>query len=264
MAEQGQREFFLVAEFTRSKIRLTEDSVGTILLSCFGGRASLFKVQKISAYLFKFSVSSINVGFAIYNGGNVSVPEFNLGFLLWGPNVPKLHSLTDPDQDEGWILVSRARNSNSYANAVRAPRYINQSTDTSQIQRNSRARSTVAVSTVFDRLQFPVVANNEAGCQDIQTDQNPIGAREVISQPRQAQPKAFCVRCLLEGHLRLACVNKIRCHNCKGWGHVASGCHSAFRSLVLSNRQFAFVSAPATAIPANDAIVVPSLRNAIT
>ena len=41
----GLREFFLVAEFTRSKIRLSEEAVGTILLSCFGGRASLLKVK---------------------------------------------------------------------------------------------------------------------------------------------------------------------------------------------------------------------------
>ena len=70
-AEPGQREFFLVAEFTRSKIRLTEESVGTILLCCFGGRASLLKVHKLRDHLFKFSFPSINVQFAIYNGGNL-------------------------------------------------------------------------------------------------------------------------------------------------------------------------------------------------
>ena len=79
---------------------------------------SLFKVQQLSASRFKFLVSSISVSFAIYIGGNVSVPEFNLGFLLWGANGLKHHSLSDPDQDEGWTQVSRARNSNSYADAV--------------------------------------------------------------------------------------------------------------------------------------------------
>lgn len=45
--EEGKdlEEFLLVAEFTRSQIRLTEEIVSTILLSCFGGRASLFKVK---------------------------------------------------------------------------------------------------------------------------------------------------------------------------------------------------------------------------
>lgn len=145
---------------------------------------SLFKVQQLSASRFKFLVSSINVSFAIYNGGNVSVPEFNLGFLLWGPNGPKHHSLSYPDQDEGWTLVSRARNSNSYADAVRAPRFFNQSTNNAQIQRNSRVRSTLAVTTVFDRLQFLVIGNNEAGRQDIQNGQDALAAREVISRPK--------------------------------------------------------------------------------
>lgn len=81
---KGLRELFLVAEFTRSRIQLTDDSVCTILLSCFGGRASLFKASKIQGSLFKFSVSSIDVGLAIYNGGNISTDLFNLGFLLWG------------------------------------------------------------------------------------------------------------------------------------------------------------------------------------
>ena len=107
MVEHGQREFFLVAEFTRSKIRLTEESVGTILISCFGGRASLYKLRKLCEHLFKFSVSSINVGFAVYNGGNVSLPEFNLCFLLWGSSGPKFRSLADPEQDNGWTLILR-------------------------------------------------------------------------------------------------------------------------------------------------------------
>ena len=58
-------EFVLVVEFTRSKIRLTVESVSTILLSCFGGRASLFKVQLLKNWSFRFSVSSKEVGFSI-------------------------------------------------------------------------------------------------------------------------------------------------------------------------------------------------------
>ena len=43
--EEGKdmEEFILIAKFTRSRISLTEESVSTILLSCFGGRASLFR-----------------------------------------------------------------------------------------------------------------------------------------------------------------------------------------------------------------------------
>lgn len=80
----GLCEFLLVAKFKRSKIWLTHESVSTILLSCFGGRASLFKVSRFQNWSFKFYVSSKEVGFAIFNGGNISTNEFNLGFLRWG------------------------------------------------------------------------------------------------------------------------------------------------------------------------------------
>ena len=40
----GLHEFFLVVDFSRSKLRLNLDSVGLILQSCFGGIAARFKV----------------------------------------------------------------------------------------------------------------------------------------------------------------------------------------------------------------------------
>ena len=45
--EEGKdlEEFLLVAEFTRSQIRLTKESVSMILLSCFGGHALVYKVK---------------------------------------------------------------------------------------------------------------------------------------------------------------------------------------------------------------------------
>lgn len=47
---KGLHEFFRITEFTRSRIRLTEDSVSTILLSCFGGglHSSRSPICKIS------------------------------------------------------------------------------------------------------------------------------------------------------------------------------------------------------------------------
>ena len=65
--EEGKdmEEFILVAEFTRSRISLTEESVSTILLSCFGARASLYKVSRLQNWSFKFSISSKGVGFSI-------------------------------------------------------------------------------------------------------------------------------------------------------------------------------------------------------
>lgn len=193
----GLREFFLVAEFTRSRIRLTEESVGTILLSYFGGRASLFKVCKLHDHLFKFSVSSLDVGFAIYNGGNISLPEFNLCFLLWGPNDPKRRSLADPELEEGWTLVSRNKRQNSYEEAVRAPRFFDQSRNNSTRHGRTQAQSSVAVTTVFDRLQIPInLGFNGARNKQIQNSRQ--GAISGINQgagpASSVQRRAFCVR----------------------------------------------------------------------
>lgn len=85
MEEEGQEELLLVAEF---KLRLIEESVSTIPLSCFGGRASLFRVKQLQNWSFKFSISSKEVCFLIIKDGNISVPYFNLNFLLWGDGGP--------------------------------------------------------------------------------------------------------------------------------------------------------------------------------
>ena len=57
--------FHLVASFGRSALRLNVDSVGTILKSCLGGTAKDFNVIHLSGWMFKFSVSSKNVGILI-------------------------------------------------------------------------------------------------------------------------------------------------------------------------------------------------------
>lgn len=136
----------------------------------------MFKVCKIQDHMFKFLVSSLDVGFAIYNGGNISIPEFNLGFLLWGRNGVKRRPISDPEMENGWTLVSCSRNNaNSYADVVHAPRFFDQSRSIPPIARTipgeARARSSVAVSTVFSRLQFPNNAGvNAAGNLIIQTN----------------------------------------------------------------------------------------------
>uniref|UniRef100_A0A453BEU1 Uncharacterized protein n=1 Tax=Aegilops tauschii subsp. strangulata TaxID=200361 RepID=A0A453BEU1_AEGTS len=78
------KEFFLVAQFSRSKIRLNLDTVGLTLQSCLGGNAARFKVSFLRNWCFKLSVASKDVGFSIYNGGNIANENFSVHFFLWG------------------------------------------------------------------------------------------------------------------------------------------------------------------------------------
>lgn len=78
------KEFILVAEFSRTKLRINNDLVSLIIQSCFGGHASRFKVSCLQNWSFKFSVSSKDVGFAITKRGNCSNDLFNMGFFFWG------------------------------------------------------------------------------------------------------------------------------------------------------------------------------------
>ncbi|KAE8802090.1 hypothetical protein D1007_22367 [Hordeum vulgare] len=99
------KEFFLVAKFTRSKIRLNEDSVGPILQSCFGSHASRFKVQCCQNWTFKFSVASKDVGLFNFHGGNISNQNFNLSF--WprgggGPDYLREFELLCHEEDDEW------------------------------------------------------------------------------------------------------------------------------------------------------------------
>lgn len=193
--------------------------------------------------MFKFSVSSLDVGFAIYNGGNISSQLFNMGFLLWGHGGPKARKIGDPyspELEEGWMEVIRARKNNSYADAVRAPRIFNHAQHNPArsfaIQRPdlvSRSNALIPVSSVFSRLQFPNQGEiSGAGSAGIQTErvvhnQSPAPGPTLLAGLNPSS-RDFCVRCLLMGHLRPACPNRIKCRKCKGWDHIASGCRSIF------------------------------------
>lgn len=88
--DMDHAEFHLVDKFTRSKIKLTPESTGTVLLSCFGSRASLYKVQQLQLVLQILNFILRSGLLSIIKGGHISVPEFNLYLLLWGSGVQTL------------------------------------------------------------------------------------------------------------------------------------------------------------------------------
>lgn len=228
--------FPLVAEFTQSKIRLTPESVGTILLSCFGGRASLFRVQQLQNWSFKFSVSSKEVGFTIIKGGNISVPEFNLSFLLWGSGGPNSSYELDQylqEKEDEWTHVFRNHPRKSYAQAVQSPStYLAPTRSHSRSHPHSLNGGAVSAR---DRMQHSMVTN-VAGNQAVQIPGQSFSSLNPKDQPNQCG-SPFCVRCLMFGHAWPACTNKIKCRACKRWGHIAKDCYSAGRPNVSPEHQ---------------------------
>lgn len=59
--------FWLLAAFSRSRLKLSAQSVGDILQSILGGQASCFAVVEVEENIFKFSIFSKSVGLFIYN-----------------------------------------------------------------------------------------------------------------------------------------------------------------------------------------------------
>lgn len=107
--------FHLVASFSRSAIRLNEDSVGLILQSCLGGSAKNFHVLHLSGWMFSFSVSCKNVGIMIHKLRSFSFKFFAIFFHLWsggGPNWQKEYERWCHEQDVEWHLVEKRKKKN--------------------------------------------------------------------------------------------------------------------------------------------------------
>lgn len=82
------REFFLAAEFLRSKICLNADFVGLIPQSC-----ARYNVSLLQNWTFKFSVSSKDVGLSIMGVTLLMIPLICI-FGFRGLEVPILRNLS--------------------------------------------------------------------------------------------------------------------------------------------------------------------------
>lgn len=219
------KEFFLVAEITRSKLRINNDSVSLILQSCFEGHASRFKVSCLQNWSFKFSVSSKDVGFAIIKGGNCSNDLFNIGFFLWGnggPDFQKVFRLYQQELDQEWTLVDRSRNHRSYTVVIQTPRVF--PLDPSDHSSNPIPLSVSEHSAQTTPALNPIITspNNVPLGKAVSTQvQNSGPPNRHVTKEAQGM---FCVRCRETGHYQPKCTNRIRCKGCLRLGHIQRNC----------------------------------------
>nr|TKW28031.1 hypothetical protein SEVIR_3G297000v2 [Setaria viridis] len=88
--------FHLLVSFSQNRFHLTSDSVNVCLQSVLGGHYDLFQAEELEDQVFKFTVSSREVGFLIIDRGLLSSDFFKLSFFLL--NSIKLYIL------QRWIL----------------------------------------------------------------------------------------------------------------------------------------------------------------
>jgi hypothetical protein len=78
--------FWLIAAFSRSRLRLSSESVGLILQSVLGGSADLYSVVELEQQLFKFTVLDRQVGLRVYGLKSFDCATFKVFFHLWNEN----------------------------------------------------------------------------------------------------------------------------------------------------------------------------------
>nr|TKW30157.1 hypothetical protein SEVIR_2G016600v2 [Setaria viridis] len=101
--------FWLLASFSRSKIKLSESNVAFLLQSVLGGSSDLFQVSEVDAWIFKFCVSCKEVGLLIYQMGSSQCDFFKVDFNLFndrGLHFAKLVIANAQGAHFPWISVS--------------------------------------------------------------------------------------------------------------------------------------------------------------
>ncbi|CAO2045116.1 unnamed protein product [Urochloa humidicola] len=171
-ASSSSPEFWLVCSFGRSTIQINVDSMSLILQSVLRGVAKDFRVQHLSNWMFRFSVNSKAVGFAVCHLKSVLCSAFNLFFALWGnggPNWIKEYNKWCEEQDSEWTHISRKAKKNSYADVAKRSRpsvfshlnFQNVSDDKFKPSAVQSHSSSSKPCSVFKRLSFKLLANGK-------------------------------------------------------------------------------------------------------
>lgn len=277
-SELSRTSFALVVSFGRCKFRLSIDSVGFLLQATIGGIASQFRVSQLSTRVFKFFVSSHQVGLFIRRLISFECADYKLFFHLWGrggPNWQSEYSAYCKEERDSWTSVSgrtdRSRAPRAFSPALTGANAIpvKPVTGANRVPLGNRSNSMPRRS-VFDRIVFPsknrsvqqslrregpsafdkiIFPNkNFFGQQFSMIDDSSLAKSQSSSvRVQNASVRAntsfdglSCSRCLATSHSRNQCRNAIKCLVCNGWGHVAASCIKNLNSGINSHLAFKF------------------------
>ncbi|CAO2187168.1 unnamed protein product [Urochloa humidicola] len=122
-APGGVGSFWLLAAFSRSHTRLSEDSVGLLLQLVLGGEGTRFAVVQVEDFIFKFAVANKAVGLAIYNLAFFACPQFKVFFHLWNPkgiSAAAISTTLDQGPRYDWQEVKSKKDKRSYAEVTKS------------------------------------------------------------------------------------------------------------------------------------------------
>lgn len=140
-----------------------------------------------------------------------------MNFLLWGDGDPSSSWELDQylkEKADVWTHIFARHPHRSYAQALQSPRiYQDQSGSIPRFPSNSNP----------DGSWLDGSWLNPGSIQGNTHLKSRAGSRQV--QNHQLGQEPFYVRCLLKGHFRPDCKNRIRCRACNRWGHIARDCY---------------------------------------
>lgn len=245
--------FFLLVSFSRNRFRLTKDPVGLCLHSVLGGNAKDFNPFLPEDQIFRFSVSSKQVGLLVIELDQVIAENFKLVFFFCndsGFQKALRFAKLDSGPTFSWEKAKSGKSRDSYVDAAKSRKHPltganavpigNRSEGSVPPRRvnNLNSRSIVA-SSVFSGLQFPrrpvfdrISFEHSSGYSKNSNSANSQRAYKVVGSSDQAFSRPdtvaaagnYCARCLSSNHSNFDCPSNFKCWHCKEWGHKIKSC----------------------------------------
>jgi len=216
--------------------------VASILQATVGGHASLFRVLLLNDRVFRFSVSTQEVGFHIYKLRSFECAKYKVFFNLWhggGPNYSLEYKNWLAEERDSWTSVGKKGPDSKtlvclpLTGANTVPLRHGPSASSSKFMKNSNFKFAINSGrvSVFKRINSKI--NVGSNCSTVPCIQagvlGPILKPECILSG-YGPPLLLCSKCLSLAHSWSSCNSYTRCRRCLCFGHVSGACIISPRS----------------------------------
>lgn len=245
--------------------------MGKILQATIGGDADLFCVLCLNDRVFKFSVSSQDIGFHIYKLKSFECATYKILFNLWhggGPNYVLEYRQWKAEELASWTSVGKKASNTS--NLVRPPLtganyvpvhhgYLASSSSAMEISKFKSPIKSGKMS-VFKRIDVGV----NGGFNHVTASHSPTGVLGPIPKPKRLLSNSgplisLCSKCLSAAHTQPNCTSIMCCRRCLCFGHVSGACRIPPRSTHYSPLNSRERRSPESLMSGPNVLIVPSI-----